>query len=129
MRMRGWVLVFGLCSVALTGGAQAAATEGDFLLRTTNDLVELCSAVQSDSMYTVARNFCHGFTVGVFQVLQEEDAAHRTGKLFCIPDPPPTRNEAIASFVQWAQADPKRLAQRPADGFATFLADQYKCIR
>ena len=59
-----------------------------------------------------------------FRVLQEEDAAHRTGKLFCIPDPPPTRNEAIASFVQWAQADPKRLAQRPADGFATFLADQ-----
>jgi hypothetical protein len=106
-----------------------AATQDDFLMRSTGDLVDLCAAPQSDPMYTAAVNFCHGFALGVFRVLQEEDAARKAGHLFCLPETTPTRSEAIARFVQWAQADQSRSALSPADGIATYLSQQFSCPR
>src|SRR5690349_14688710 len=99
-----WIGAVTLCAAIIAGTARAEVTQDSFLLRRTSDLVDMCSAGQSDPLYTAATNFCHGFAVGVFRVLQEEDAARRSGHLFCIPMPAPTRNEAIASFVQWARA-------------------------
>ena len=104
-------------------------TEDSFLLHNTGDLVELCSAAQSDTMYTAAVNFCHGFAVGVFRVLQEEDRARKSRHMFCMPSQSPSRNEGIANFVQWAKADPGRSALPPADAIATFLTQQFPCPR
>jgi hypothetical protein len=104
-------------------------TEDSFLVRTTGDLTELCSAAPSEAMYTAAINFCQGFAVGVFRVLQAEDTARRSNHLFCQPNPAPTRNEALANFVRWAKADASRTALPPADGIATFLSQQYPCPR
>ena len=129
MQARVWLPGFALCLAMSAGTAQAAVTEDSFLVRNTGDLVDLCSAAQSDTMYTAATNFCHGFAVGVFRVLQEEDMARRGNHLFCVPNPAPTRNEGIASFVKWAKADASRMAQPPADGIATFLSQQYPCPR
>ncbi len=81
-------------------------------------------------MGTAALNFCHGFAVGVYRVLEEENAAKRIGRLFCIPDGVmPSRNEAIADFVQWAKASPDVMAQRPADGITGYLMQKYPCPR
>jgi Rap1a immunity proteins len=129
MRIKAWLPAVALCFGVSGGAVQAAVTENSFQLRTTGDLVELCSATQSDPMYTAAVNFCHGFAVGVFRVLQEEDMALRSGHMFCLPSPGPTRNEGIAGLVQWARADQGRMAQAPADGIATFLSQQYPCPR
>jgi hypothetical protein len=30
-------------------------------------------------------------------------SAQRGPKLFCMPNPPPSRNEALSEFVKWAQ--------------------------
>jgi hypothetical protein len=129
MLNKGWLSGLALCATALAGHAQAAVTEDNFLLRTTADLVELCSAAQSDPLYTAASNFCHGFAVGVFRVLQQEDMARKSRHLFCVPDPAPTRNEGVAHFVEWAKTDPARMTPGPADGIATFLSQQYPCPR
>ena len=129
MRLSRWLSGIAFCAAAAAGPAQAAVTQDSFLLHSTGDLVALCAAPQSDPMYTAAVNFCHGFSVGVFRVLQAEDAARRSGHLFCLPTPTPTRSEAINSFVQWVQADPARGALAPADGIATYLSQQYKCPR
>jgi hypothetical protein len=112
-----------------TATAKAAVTQDSFLLRNTGDLVDLCSATQADPMYTAASNFCQGFTVGVFRVLQEADMAQRSNHLFCLPNPAPTRNEAIASLVQWAKADSTRTNQAAADGITAFLTQQFPCPR
>jgi hypothetical protein len=120
-------LVFYLALSAVT--AEAAVTEDSFLLRSTGDLVDLCTAAQTDAMYTAASNFCQGFTVGVFRVMQEQDMAQRANHLFCLPSPAPTRNEVIAGFVQWAKADPTRTTQAAADSIVAFLAQQYPCQR
>jgi len=118
-----------MCVAASIGSADAALTEDSFLLRNTGDLVELCSAEQPDPMYTAASNFCHGFAVGVFRVLQEENRASRSNPLFCLPNPAPTRNQAIAGLMQWAKANPSQMAKPAADSIAAFLSHQYKCAR
>jgi hypothetical protein len=129
MQMKYWFPAVALCAVAAAGTSRAAVTEDSFLVHNTGDLIELCSATQSDPMFTAATNFCHGFAVGVFRVLEEEDMARRSRHLFCLPSPAPTRTEGIASFVQWAKANPNQMAQPAADGIATFLSQQFPCPR
>ncbi len=129
MRIRFWLSALALCAVVPIGTAQAAVTEDSFLLRNTNDLIDLCSATQSDPLYTAASNFCQGFTVGVYRVLHEQDEARKYRHMFCAPNPVPSRNEAIAGFLQWAKADPSHAAHSPADEIAEYLAEQYKCPR
>jgi hypothetical protein len=120
----GWVL----CAVAIPTTGSAAVTEDEFLLRTTGDLVELCKAAPADKLYTAAINFCHGFSVGVYQVLEEESKAG-SRRVFCIPDPAPQRNEGIAAFIKWAEANPDQKNQPPTDGIATYLTKTYPCAR
>ena len=130
MRIRRWSLVLAGCGMALTAfAARAAVTQDSFLIRNTGDLVDICSAPQTDPLYTAAINFCHGFGVGVVRALQAQDAASRSRHLFCIPTPAPTRNEAVARFVQWASADSSRLQLSAEDGIATYLSQQYPCSR
>ena len=123
-----------LCGLAVSlgvsaGSAHAAVSQDAFMLHSNGDLVDLCSAAQTDPLYTAAVNFCHGFAVGVFRVLQEEDMATRSRHMFCLPSQMPTRNEGIASFIQWAKADPSRSALQPADAIAAFLTQQFPCPR
>ena len=129
MRVSNSLCGLALCLGVSAGSANAAVTEDSFLVHNTGDLVDLCSAAPSEPLYTAAVNFCHGFTVGVFRVLQEEDMAKLSRHMFCLPNPTPTRNESIAKFVQWAKADPGRSALQPADAVATFLAQQFPCPR
>ena len=126
--MRAQTLLPAIALLAAMGGpARAVVTEDSFLLRNTGDLVDLCTDQQTDRLYTAASNFCQGFAVGVFRVLQEEDAAHRLSHMFCVPEPMPSRNEGIVHFVEWAKADPTRLQLPPADGIATYLVQRFPC--
>jgi len=117
-----------ICASISAVSAQAAVTEDNFLVKNAGDLVELCSAEPSDPLYTAARHFCEGFAVGAYRVLEEENGARAPShRLFCPPNPAPTRDKGIASFVQWARADASRLALGPADGVFAFLSSQYPC--
>jgi Rap1a immunity proteins len=115
-----------LCLVALPGAGQAAVSEDAFLMRSTSDLVALCTAAPSDPMGTAALNFCHGFGVGVYRVLEEIEMT-RGNHLFCMPATLPTRNESLASFIRWASSNPEALSTPPQDGIAMFLSKQYPC--
>ena len=130
MLSRHWLTGIAMCAAILPATGHAAVTEDTFLLRSTGDLIELCSVAPSDPMGTAALNFCHGFTLGVYRVLTQETAAQRTGKLFCVPDAlTTTRNQAIADFVQWAKATPNVLSQAPADGLTSYLISKFPCKR
>ena len=52
------LLVVPLCALA--------ATPDQFRVRSTADLVEICSTPASDPMYAAAMGFCHGFGVGAY---------------------------------------------------------------
>ena len=124
----------GLAAAALTAlalhaaPARAAVVEDNFNLRNTADLVALCSAGPEDSMFSAAKHFCHGFGVGAYQVLEQEQAAARR-RTICMPKTGVTRNDAVAKFVTWAQAKPANMEMIPADAVFAFLSQTDPCTR
>ena len=127
MIKRHYLVLLMLCGAFWTMPSHAAVTEDNFLLRNAGDLVSLCSASQADPLYTPAINFCHGFGLGAFRVLQEEEAAQRPPHIFCLPAQLPTRNEAIASYLLWVSGDSARASLGAADSIAAYLAEAYRC--
>jgi hypothetical protein len=104
-----------------------AVTRDHFLLRNTQDLITLCTASESDPLYASAIAFCHGYLVGVYQYHQAENTGPEASPLFCPPDPPPVRNEAIKLFVEWAQANPQYQNDHPVDTIFRFLTTKWPC--
>ncbi len=107
--------------------AAHAATETNFSAGTTGDLVELCEATADNAMGTAAVNFCQGFALGAVLVEMQNMAAFRGPKPFCLPNPPPSRNEALGEFVKWARVSPDRMSTTSTDGLFRFLSERYPC--
>ena len=126
MKLKGWAVAGGLV-LLLASGASRAATEANFGANTTGDLVELCTATPDNPIGTAAINFCEGFAQGAVLVEMQNQAAFRGPKLFCMPNPPPSRNQALNDFVNWAGSAPDRLAQSSTDGLFRFLSERYPC--
>ena len=109
--------------------ARASTEPEDFKMKTAEDLFDLCSTPTSDPNYVAAIHFCHGFASGAYQY--DEAISGRKGKpkLYCFPDPPPTRNEAMAEFVAWGKANPSVFKERPVDALFRFLGQRYPCAK
>jgi hypothetical protein len=115
-----------LWAAALPTVGHAAVSEDNFQMHSAGDLLTLCSADSADPMMTAAANFCHGFTLGVYQTLEEEQNAMRS-KLFCVTDPRPSRNAAITAFIAWLKPQPTVQATAPADAILKYLEVTYPC--
>jgi Rap1a immunity proteins len=120
-----WVVAAALAG--LVPVAAQAASEANFNANSTGDLVALCSAAPDDGIGTAALNFCEGYFQGAVVVQMQNMAPERGRKLFCLPNPPPSRSQAMAAFVSWAQAAPARLSQSATDGLFRFLSERYPC--
>ena len=48
-------------------------------------------------------------------------------KLFCMPNPLPTRTETLSEFAKWARASPDRMNEPAADGLFRFLGERFPC--
>ncbi len=117
-----------LTATALSAHAQTTPTEQTFAVTTTTALADLCAETSgADAMMTTAaQNFCHGYLLGAYQVLAQVNAA-RGKPFFCLPNPSPSRNQAIADFVAWARANPYAAGAPPADGVYEFLSQHFPC--
>jgi hypothetical protein len=128
----GRALIY-LATIAIAAGVPlgvraAPVSQDDFSIATTANLVSLCGSTEADPLYTPARNFCEGFVVGTYRLIATEEAATRSRrKLFCMPANGPTRDQAVAAFVQWASGRPTTLASSPSDGLVEYLIAQYPC--
>ena len=126
MTLKNWTVVSAL--LVLAPCVALGATEANFAAGTTADLVELCSATPDNTIGTAAVNFCEGFAQGAVLVEMQNLAAFRGGpKLFCMPNPPPSRDEALSEFVKWARASPDLMAASSTDGLFRFLSERYPC--
>ena len=125
MRFGGWIAAAALALLA--PNAALAATEANFNANTTGDLVALCEATPDNGLGTAAVNFCEGYLQGAVTVEMLNLAAFRGSKLFCLPNPPPTRAATMSEFITWARAAPDRMAQSPTDGLFRFLSERYPC--
>ena len=110
--------------------AGAAVTDEDFVLATTQNLVNLCSVSPSDPRAKEAIQMCEGYMVGAFHFY----LATNSGKgdrgdmrLVCMPNPPPSRNEAVAMFVEWAKANPQYMKEPAVESEFRFLNAKWPC--
>lgn len=92
--------------------------------RTAGELADLCAANPRDPQGDAKINYCHGFAQGAIQV-----EIRRPGekKVFCFPNPPPTRTATMNEFVGWVRALPDHRTPPAVEGLFQFLGDRYPC--
>ena len=108
-------------------GMAWAVDETDFEVKTTEDLINLCTASPDDALHAQAVNFCHGFLVGAVRYHDAMAMGPNGNRLYCLPEPAPTRNEAIAMFVDWAKARPQYWDEPPVETEFRFLMETWPC--
>jgi len=104
-----------------------AVTQEQFRLRTGDDIVALCSTPTSDPLYVAAIHLCQGFGAGVYQTLVAVENHRGLQPLVCAPNPPPTRNDAVRMFLDWAPRNREHLGEAPADVVGRFLIETFPC--
>jgi Rap1a immunity proteins len=127
---KGFVRSLVLASFLVPGLAGAAVTDEDFVLSTTQNLVNLCSVSASDPRAKEAIQMCEGYMLGGYHFY----LATNTGKgdrgdmrLVCMPSPTPTRDQVAAMFVEWAKANPQYMKEPPVDSEFRFMSARWPC--
>jgi len=118
-----FTILFLFPGFALAGGV----TEEDFLVDTTEQFLNLCTVSPDDPFYREAVGFCHGFLVGAYDYYEAAHTGAGGPKLVCFPDPPPSRNNAVNMFVEWAKAHPQYWQKKPVDTEFRFLVEKWPC--
>lgn len=124
--MKKLLPMFVLAAFCGTASAQGVQEE-DFYVQDAQDLVDLCEAPGTSEHAIAAVHFCHGYLVGAFQYYNESIKALGFAPFFCLPDPPPTRNDAIAGLMSWIKADPARGQMQAIDATFQYLGESYPC--
>jgi hypothetical protein len=118
------ILSFAVCLwPVLSGGA----TRDEFLVRTTQDYVRICSTSPTDPLYAAAIGFCHGYAVGAYHYYLAQAAGPQGAPFVCPPETPPSRTEIISMFLTWARENPQYMGERPV--VFRFLAEKWPCRR
>jgi hypothetical protein len=119
-----WLCLF---ATVLAPVLVSAVTEADFEVKTTQNLLNLCTAPPNDPRYREAIHFCHGYLVGAYHYHLSQTAGEGSTPLVCFPTPPPSRNEALRMFIAWMQSHPQYMNERPVDTEFRFLTEQWPC--
>jgi hypothetical protein len=104
-----------------------AATPEHFRVRSTADLVQICSTPANDPMYAAAISFCHGFGVGAYQYYLASVSGPGGKPFVCLTDPPPTRTEGMQMFLAWARENPQYMDEPPVETLFRWLATKWPC--
>ncbi len=97
------------------------------MIRTTADLVALCETQPNQDNYVAAIHFCEGFASGAYQYYLALAQNSPSARYVCPPEPPPSRDQAIAGFVAWARADGNAMSQPAVDSLFRYLGSTYPC--
>ncbi|MGH7873207.1 MAG: Rap1a/Tai family immunity protein [Candidatus Binatia bacterium] len=127
---RNWVSVL-FFVIVLNARIAGAVTDEDFEVKTTQNLLNLCTVSASDPKSQQAIHFCHGYLVGAYHYHMAESAGPDGAKrLVCPPQSGgPVRNEAIAMFVEWAKARPQYMKDPPVETEFRFLTEKWPCAK
>ena len=105
----------------------AAVTRDTFLVRHTQDLVELCTAPETDPLHAPATGFCYGYVVGAYHYYLSEHAGPDAKPMFCLPEPQPTRQQSVQMFVGWAKQNSQYMGERAVDSLMRWATAQWPC--
>ena len=123
--MKRKTIILLLVAAILFPGSAGAVSEKDFEVQTTENIINLCTASPDDPLYHQAINFCHGYLVGAYRYYEAAGSGPAGLKLVCLPDPPPSRNDAFAMFVEWVKAHPQYLKEKAVETEFRFLMEKW----
>ena len=125
--MRRMTLILLLAVGILFPGFAGAVSEKDFEVKTTEEMIKLCTVSPDDPLYHQAINFCHGYMVGAFHYYEATSMGPAGVKLVCLPDPRPSRNAAIDMFIEWADSNRQYWNEPPVGTEFRFLMQKWPC--
>ena len=125
--MKFKVLLMLVSALLFSPGWAGAVSEKDFELQTTQELLNLCTASPGDPLYQQAVNFCSGYLVGAYKYYEAEHSGPNAPKLVCFSNPPPSRSDTIAMFIEWVKAHPQYWKELPVETEFRFLIEKWPC--
>ena len=125
MRIKSLSLLFVM--VFLLPVFAGAVSEKDFEVETTENLINLCTTPVDDPLHNHAMNFCHGYLAGAYHYYEAISAGPEGIQLVCFSDSPPSRNDAIAMFIEWVNTHPQHLGEKPVETQFRFLMEKWPC--
>jgi Rap1a immunity proteins len=121
------ILSLALFGFLITGPVGAAVTDEDFVLSSTQNLVNLCSVAASDPRAKEAIQMCEGYMLGAYHYYLATNSGKNDMRLVCMPNPTPSRNQVAAMFVEWAKANPQYMKEAPVDSEFRFMSTRWPC--
>jgi hypothetical protein len=97
----------------------------DFQLRTSADLLDICTLDPNDPDEVVAKAFCYGFIEGAAHY-DEALAEGSKVEIFCGPDSL-TREQAVNEFVAFVRANPQYMTEAPVSTIFRALIAKWPC--
>jgi hypothetical protein len=125
--MKKKVTIIFLSALLILPGLASAVSENDFKADTTEQVVNLCTADPGEPLYQQAVNFCHGYLVGAYKYYEASHSGPKALKMVCLSDPPPSRDEAIQMFIEWAKERPQYMKESPVETEFRFLMEKWPC--
>ena len=99
----------------------------NFAAKTTRDLVQLCSAPESNELHTTAMGYCLGFV----DAATDYHAVITSGELLepiACPGRTVTRGEAVDVFLAWARRNEALLdTESPIHGLMRAATEKWPC--
>lgn len=127
--MKHRIAVLAVAAILVVPGFLGAVTQEDFEVKTTQNLINLCTVAPTDLMAAQAIHFCHGYLVGAYHYHSAEASGPGGNPMVCFPDPAPSRSAAIALFVEWAKAHPQFMGEKAVETEFRFLLEKWPCKR
>ncbi len=122
-------IVAAVLSLALWPGLLSAGDLASFGLKTTRDLLEVCTTPEGDPIRKEAVHYCIGFLEGAVGYHNALSTHKDMRRLTCYPSGT-TREDGARAFVGWAQArqtDQKLMGEAPVIGLMRSLNAQWPC--
>jgi hypothetical protein len=131
----GWLAA--LCAVAAFGAmsavsslAVAAATEDDFSMQTTRNLVNLCGTSPDDPVHDQAQELCLGFIAGAANMHRLLVAEKKiTGGPIACPTQSVSREDFAAYFVSWANDHGQYMDDPAIATMVRAAVDKFPCAK
>lgn len=104
-----------------------AVTRDNFLLRNTQDLIELCTVQDGDPLRDAAIGFCHGYGLGAVHYYLAQHAGPDSKPFVCLPNPAPSRAEGLQMFLAWARNNPQHMNEPAVESIFRFMKATWPC--
>ena len=113
--------------LVLASSATNAVEEADFKVMTTRNLVNLCSAPESDPMHGAAMGYCLGFVDGASDYHDVVTSGDMVAPVAC-PGHETTRKEVVDAFLAWARKNDAMLDEEaPIQGLMRAASETWPC--